>query len=125
MSADALPPEVAGALAPAAAPAVVGPPPAGEQVKAEQVNGALWRALLSMAMRVSGAKDSRESKECADATFALAQAITVLDRNVISPAGVTPDVWLAAQPQPQPQPSLEAQVTPDTGAEAREQGKQG
>lgn len=100
MAADVPPPQ--GPMSP--------PPPAQAPVAPEQVNGALWNALLQAARKCGGAQDPRDAKEYADATFALSQAITMLDRGIISPAGVTPEVWAASQPQPQ---SPEAAVTPN------------
>lgn len=128
MSAGPMPPDIPSEAAPAPpeamAPTVVGVPATVEPIAPENVNRALWNALLQMATRCAGAQDTRESKEAADATFSLAQAITMLDRGVISPQGVTPDVMVAAQAQAAMQSAKESTVTPDTGRKARENGTQ-
>jgi hypothetical protein len=90
-----------------------GPPPVKDPISPEEVNGALWNALLQAATKSGGAQDPRDAKEYADATFALAQAITMLDRGVISPQGVHPEVLKASMPNRPDSP--EASVTPNTG----------
>lgn len=103
MAGDVIPPEALAAMAGQAqeqqARTVVGPPPAGAPVEPEAVNRALWNALLSNAMKAAGANDSRAAKESAAAALDIAQAIVVLDPNLIAPQGVPPEVLAAAYAQ--------------------------
>ena len=68
----------------------------------DDVDAALWNALLVLARKAAGTQDSREAKDYADAAKDFADAITQLDPSLISPQGVPPEVLARSIPQPQP-----------------------
>jgi hypothetical protein len=85
-------------------------------ILAEDINAPLWNALKQHATKSAGAQDGREAKEYADAAFMIAQTITLLDPQRLSPHGVDADTYRQAMGQ-----TLEAQVTPDSGKKAKPQ----